>query len=188
MIIDLPLAEMVFWRVCKPDFPQQTAQLLRLLGGLLGHLQGQVDARAFRLRCRHFFEETGVRWPRYDAWVHEQGREPRYEYDEDADEGPDYREMGELLAHRLVMAYNSETRRQRYLDNVADRPVWQLVAIEDGRTPAECLAEARSLHHCQSSYWRDKQLPCEKLFCRCRVMALTIQEAAAFIAEDAARP
>lgn len=185
MSADLSVAEMMFWRVCRPDFPEHTDQLRRLLNGLLGHLQGQVDQRAFRLRCRHFFEETGVRWPRYDAWVRGQGREPRYEYDEDADEGPDHREMGELLAHRLTMAVYAEEERRRLEDNIADRPVWRLVAIDDGRTPPQCMAEGRRLHHARSAYWRAKQLPCEQLFCRCRIAALTVRDASGFFSSPA---
>lgn len=180
MSIDLPVAETMFWRLCQPDFPQHTEQLRPLLAGLLGHLQGKVDERALRLRCRHFFEETGVRWPRYEAYLREWPAEPQLDDDDEpiAEPAADCREMGELLMHRIVMAYYAQAKRLRLLDNATDRPVWRLVAIEDGRTPQQCIQESRELHHWRSEFWRRKQLPCERLFCRCGISACTVKEAA----------
>lgn len=138
--------------------------------------------RLLEKECRRFFEENEPSWPRYDAYVAYYGEtDPRLPVHEDGEEveGADYREAGELLAHRIVMVFYAEKCRLRYLENVDNRPLWQLAVIKDGRAYPECLKEASVIQRFDSAYWRQKKLPCERLFCRCRIQALTEEEAAA---------
>lgn len=184
------LFEATFLRVCGADFAQHIDALrLALLAPGWALVCGTLPRgqREYNRLCAAFFERTRVRWPRYEAHLREWPPEPVLDDDDEpiADPPADWREMGELLAHRIVMAYHAETKRQRLLDNADDRPVWRLVAIEDGRTAQQCMQESRELHHCRSEFWQRRQLPCERLLCRCRITALTIKEAAQFLVDGA---
>jgi hypothetical protein len=168
------MIEIVFWRICA-DFPGHEATLEPVLQQLLRVLDGK-QMRWLEKVCREFFETTGSPWSRYDAWLAAQGqpdlRTPDIE-DEEEISAPSYREAGELLAHRLVMACQMSARRQRYFENVRDRPYWALVA--DGDCPG-CKDESTAPLHWNSAYWQKKQLPCEWLGCRSRMRALTESE------------
>lgn len=178
------LFKSTFWQVCLADFPEHVEALRPLYAPGLAHVEGRLakGQRAYDKMCAAFFERTDARWPRYDAhlayWASRSAPVTSTHVDDDDEPaGPDTREMGELLAHRIVAAFYEEARKRRCEENAADRPVWRLVAIEDGSTPPECIAESRQLHHWQSPYWRQKKLPCEHLFCRCLMTAMTVREA-----------
>lgn len=159
------LFEEVFWRVCLVDFPDQHLALTSLFPVGANAIEGKAP-RQFDRACRQFFETSRVRWPRYEAYLTGKGK-PLPVEDEENDEWPDYREMGELLAHRIITAYINTEKRRKFLECPETAPYWRLRVIEDGRTPPECLAEAKASRHYTDLYWQDKQLPCERLDCRC---------------------
>ncbi len=141
--------------------------------------------RAFERAGQAFFQRGSVTWPRYER--HRQAADPPergLNPGEEDEPGPDYREMGRLLAHRIVTSYYMEGRLARLRDNIDSRPVWRLQPVGDGRTPPECIRESEQAHHWRSAYWTNKVLPCERLECRCRIAAMTISEAAAEIARS----
>jgi hypothetical protein len=178
--------ETSFWQVCWNDFPHHRKEVSALIesGSQLadGRLAGGV--RAFEKLCAGFFDQHSVPWLRYEHhlayWEKVCPTPPSRFADDDEDLGPDTREMGKLLAHRILMAHLTAKRRLQYLGNIDHRPVWRLVPIADGRAYPQCLEESTQLHHCLSVYWKDKQIPCEQLDCRCDVTALTLNEAVQF--------
>lgn len=191
---DPAVFEMIFWQVCQEDFPGHTEALRPLLAAGLKLIEGDLHRgqRGYDAKCRDFFRATQAAWPRYEAHRAEWARlAPAPDVDDeelddiDGSPLPNYAEMGELLAHRIVMAYYREQRIRRYSGNVVDRPVWRLVAIEDGRTHPDCIAASRQVHHWQSEFWLARRGICPRLFCRCRIQALTIREAAEFLTAPA---
>lgn len=77
------------------------------------------------------------------------------------------------------MSYYLSDRLSRYIANSDNRPYFKLVVIEDGNAYQDCLDEQKVIHRYDSPYWRTKQIPCARLFCRCRIQALTEKEAKA---------
>ena len=178
---DQRIFEMTFWRVCYPDFPQHIEPLRAVLVAAWKHLQGKLPRgqRGLNQCCADLFEQQRPSWARYDAYLVEWPPTPDPFPEDDAAPEPDFREMGELLAQRIIGAFYAE--RWRRSDTPSeDRPVWRLQPVGDGRTPAACIRESRELHHWQSTWWREKTLPCERLDCRCRIVAMTVREAVAF--------
>jgi hypothetical protein len=149
--------ETSFWQVCWNDFPHHRKEVSALIESGSQLADGRLA----------YWEKVCPTPPSRFA-------------DDDEDLGPDTREMGKLLAHRILMAHLTAKRRLQYLGNIDHRPVWRLVPIADGRAYPQCLEESTQLHHCLSVYWKDKQIPCEQLDCRCDVTALTLNEAVQF--------
>ena len=170
--------DQAFWSVCLADFPGQEQRLRRLLPAARAAAAGG-DLRPLERACAAFLSE-GQSWPRFDKYLADwQLVDPRLPEVEDEWPVPAGRTApppGELLAHRILMASHTRQRLLRHRDNVVDRPYWRLVAIDDGRTCEECKGEARTAHRWDSAYWQTKTLPCERLLCRCRVVALTEKE------------
>jgi hypothetical protein len=139
-----------------------------------------VERRSLERACTAFFEGTGVGWSRYDEylayWSLEDPRLPEYDGDELVTD-PDFRQAGELLAHRITMSYYQSERLRRYIENSDNRPYFKLVVIQDGKAYPDCLDEQKVIHRYDSPYWQTKQLPCARLFCRCSIHALTEREA-----------
>ncbi|WP_186270308.1 hypothetical protein [Burkholderia gladioli] len=148
---------------------------------LQGILAAGSNQRALDRACIAFFEDKQPVWQRYDEylayWSEPDPRTPEFD-DEGIVSDGSFREAGELLAHRISLAYYMYQRRRRYLENVENRPYFRLVAVGDGRTYEDCLEEQKTIHRFDSAYWRSKQLPCRRLFCRCRIQALTEKEVA----------
>lgn len=178
---DPAVFEMIFWQVCQEDFAGHTEELRPLLTAGIKLIQGDLHRgqRGYDAMCRDFFRKTQAAWPRYLA--HDADRACGEATDSEDNEGPDYVEMGQLLAQRIVMAYYREQRMRRFADNAEDRPVWRLVAVEDGRAHPDCIAASREVHHWQSEFWRVRRAVCARLDCRCSIQALTIREAAEFL-------
>lgn len=169
----------VFWAVMLADFPAHEERLRPLLPAARAAALGG-DQRVLNKALQWFLDE-GHPWPRFDKhladWDLPDPRVPRDDDDEENDVDP-FPRPGELLAHRFLMVYHMSMRLQRQRDNVRDRPYWRLVTIPDGRSFADCNAQAREVHRWDSPYWQAKKVPCERLFCRCRVIAMTEREGA----------
>ncbi len=162
----------IFWRIMLDDFPCLETAIQALERPCLRVFEKGAQ-REFNRACARFLEENaGVGWPRYDAylkyWKQDDPRIPEFE-DGEVVGGADFREAGELLAHRIVMAFYEDRRLRRYLAETDAFPYWRLRVINDGRTPPDCLAEANTTHHFRDAYWQTKTLPCERLFCRCSI-------------------
>ncbi len=89
-------------------------------------------------------------------------------------------QLGSSRRLRTIYQTNVQTaymagRYKRYLDNVADRPYWQYVAVMDGRTrPAHAALHGR-VWRWDDPAW-DVIWPPNGWGCRCRVTALTEAE------------
>lgn len=177
---DLSVFERVFWQICEEDFPAQREQFKALYLPGLDVVNGK-SIRPLNKACDGFFTATKAGWPRYDAYLaYWNEADPRIEPDEDEEEPDDYAmPPGELLAHRIVMGFYAERTRLRYLENTDDRPFWRLSVLDDGRAYQDCFQEATPVQRFDSAYWQQKKLPCERLFCRCDMQALTEAEAVA---------
>lgn len=162
-----PLFEAIFWDICLGDFMEHREALATILPAGLNAVAGKAP-RQFERLCEQFFADHVKRWQRYEDYLTYWGRSLPVENEEE-DEWPDYKEMGELLAHRIVMAYMNAEKHQKHLASVDLFPYWRLRVIADGRTPPECLAEAQASRHYTDPYWQAKQLPCERLDCRCSI-------------------
>lgn len=160
-----PLFQEIFWQVCLEDFPGHHAALAAVLPAGENAVSGKAP-RQFDLACKRFFADNEITWPRYEDYLTYWGR-PLPVIDEEADEWPDYKEMGELLAHRITMAYVNAEKRQKLMASVDLFPYWRLRVIEDGRAHPECLAEAQTTRHYTDAFWQGKKFPCEWLDCRC---------------------
>lgn len=176
-LTDDQLFERVFWRICEEDFLQHREAFSKLFQPGLNVVNGQ-PIRHFDRLCSWFFSENKVDWPRYDAYLaYWNEADPRIEPDDDEDVPDDYAmPPGKLLAHRIVMAFYAERRQIKHLENIGDRPVWRLSVLEDGRSYPECVNESQVAQRFDSDYWKHKRLPCDRLYCRCQVNALTEKE------------
>lgn len=165
------MIEEVFWTVCLTDFPHHREALAKLLPAAVRALEGG-KLREFNRACTRFLEDGPVPWPRYDAhlshWNETDPRLPEYEGGEEVASG-DYRESGELLAHRIVMAFYAERDRRKYEAEAKTFPYWRLITVEDGRAHPDCVEQSRVTRHYQDEYWQAKTLPCERLYCRCSI-------------------
>lgn len=171
---DEQLFERIFWQIFEDDFPLHREAFAKLLPAGLNAINGKVPQHFDRV-CSWFFSENTVAWPRYDAYLaYWNEADPRIELEEDEDEPDDFAmPPGKLLAHRIVMSFYAEQRRQYFLNNSEFAPYWKLVVIEDGRDYPECVQESKAAHRFDSAYWNKKKLPCERLYCRCRLTAWT---------------
>ena len=161
----------VFWKVCLSEFPQLKTELNALLPNFIECIDNGL-IRPFNKQCAKFFERNNPTWGRYDKWLADDERIiPSRNEEEDC--LPDYYEMGELFAHRLMHTYYVQGRKLRLLDNVCDRPYWQLITVEDGQECSGCRDDPKLPLHWQSQYWQHKEIPCQWLFCRSRIMALS---------------
>lgn len=89
-------------------------------------------------------------------------------------------QLGSVRRLRTIYQTNVQTanmagRFKRYLDNVADRPYWQYVAVMDGRTRPEHAALNGKVYRWDDPIWTVIWPP-NGWGCRCRVMALTEDE------------
>lgn len=169
---DVDDIKVVFWKIMLADFPG-CEDASRPLERLCIRVFENGDQRSFESACMQFLEDAGRHWPRYDAylayWNCADPRIPEIEDGEIVADG-DFREAGELLAHRIVMAYYQQRQRCQFSAEADAFPYWRLRVIKDGRTPPECVAEAAVAHDWRDRYWREKQLPCARLFCRCSII------------------
>jgi hypothetical protein len=175
------LFESVFWRVCLADFPGRRADLDFVLAvGKLAAERGNdkwvdVGGQKYTLNgvCAEFLEQAGP-WARYDAYLRDnQLPDPRVPvFDEHGKQVtlPNYKQAGELLAQRIVKAYVSEQQRLSYFYEGCVN--WRFIAIHDEQTPAQCLEAHGTEAHCASEFWKARQIPCERLNCRCRFAAV----------------
>lgn len=164
--------EAVFWELSLSEFPQLKIELDALLPKFIECIDNGL-IRPFNKQCAEFFERNNPTWARYDKWLAYYEKITPSQNNEEDDWQSDYYEMGELLAHRLFHAYYARLRREQFLDSIDNRPYWQLVTIKDGCECPECKDDPVAPSHWQSAYWQNKKLPCEWLFCRSRIMALT---------------
>jgi len=165
------LFETVFRAILKEDFPHHRWDVSRFLYAGKQVISGRDD-REFKRQARLFFSENRIRWVRYEAHLaYWGGPEPDpYGDDEEEDPDPDYREMADLLTHRIVMAYMNAGKRQKYEQEADAFPFWRLRVINDGRAYPDCIEESKTARHCTDPYWKNKKLPCARLFCRCSIV------------------
>ncbi|CAM5458077.1 hypothetical protein TMEC54S_03499 [Thauera mechernichensis] len=165
------LTEELFPNIFLADFPQHRDAMAKLLP-LAVRAVADGKMREFERACAGFLADGPMRWPRYDAhlsyWGEADPRLPEIEDGEVVADG-DFREAGELLAHRVTMAVLQERRRRQYLAETDAFPFWRLRVIEDGRAYPDCVEASKTARHFTDPYWQSKALPCARLFCRCLI-------------------
>ncbi|MDR3055233.1 MAG: hypothetical protein LBU53_07510 [Zoogloeaceae bacterium] len=166
------LFEQVLTAIFREEFPRWRGDLSRILrvGGKV--INGESDRELKRL-CRVFFEESGVRWLRYElhtAYWRERYPQDQEEDDDEEEGGSNCYTMTDLLVQRILLAYYAQKKRLKYEQEVDTFPYWRLSVIEDGRAYPECLEEAKAgYRHHADAYWKTKKLPCNRLDCRCSI-------------------
>lgn len=83
-------------------------------------------------------------------------------------------EMGELLVHRILQKKWALNRAPSYMDPDSKRFVYglRLSVIKDGMTPRECIEASRAIKTMDDPFWKAHPVPCERLYCRCGVIAI----------------
>lgn len=84
-----------------------------------------------------------------------------------------YSEMAELLAHRVTMKAHWQHRRDQMLEITNHLPYWMFSAVDDDRTPEPCRKIDGTVRLHSDAFWQTHYPPCEHLFCRCSVIALS---------------
>lgn len=175
-------------RVERTDFQGYEEAFRREVGEALvaSLITGDMSQRAAEQRAFLFLSGHQVHWQRFalhTRWLEFQFPRKRPHWDdEEEDCGIDLREAGRVLVHWITMSYYARTRRSRMLGNVADRPYWQLVSSVC-IYPAHVKADG-TMHRYDDAFWTDRQIPGDRLECKCRIRALTVQEADASVFRD----
>lgn len=83
-------------------------------------------------------------------------------------------EMGELLVHRILSKKSASGSAPLYMDPDVKPFVYglRLSIIEDGMTPRECIEASRTIKAMDAPFWKTHPVPCERLYCRCGVIAI----------------
>lgn len=84
--------------------------------------------------------------------------------------------MGRLFHLRVLMkayALRDEVARRKQLK---DRPWWRFTAPEDPATPADCYALNGTVKRYDDAFWSAREVPCERLDCRCSITSLNERE------------
>ncbi len=84
--------------------------------------------------------------------------------------------MGRLLHLRVLMkayALRDEAVRKK---QIKDRPWWRFTAPEDPATPADCYALNGTVKRYDDAFWSGRDVPCERLDCRCSIASLNERE------------
>lgn len=113
-----------------------------------------------RKGLRFLFCNYPVSWPRCSAAPHDPG------------------EMTKRFLHRVTMTYYARRALRDLLSETDRAPYWMLVAIDDGRTPPECLRAANVVRRFEDPFWRQHPIPCAHPECRCRIRNFTAAEVA----------
>lgn len=137
------LAE-VMGTIAREDFPHASDTFMALMPAAQAHLAGG-PAKPFKLACLWFVQAHGQAWKRYALfkryWALQQPKPPAEDDDEEP-AGLDFNEMRDLLYRRITFSVAGLQNHRRALENVADRPHWQLIsslcpwpahASQDGR-------------------------------------------------------
>lgn len=87
-------------------------------------------------------------------------------------------EMGELLVHRILLKKWARDSAPSYMDREIKRFVkgLRLSVIEDAMTPRECIEASRTIKAMDDPFWKTHPVPCERLYCRCMIIAVVAGE------------
>lgn len=88
--------------------------------------------------------------------------------------------MARLFHLRVLMkayALRDEAARRKQLK---DRPWWRFTAPEDPATPADCYALRNTVKRHDDAFWAGREVPCQRLDCRCSITSLTERESLPF--------
>ncbi len=88
----------------------------------------------------------------------------------------DFKEMGELFLHRHFMIHMHRNHWRDFEENAKERPYLMFDAIDDGRTPKECMKLDGKIKRVNDPFWIEHPVPCEKLLCRCTLRSLSEQD------------
>lgn len=111
-------------------------------------------------------DHHGWTWPRFDAFLQE------CEWAENT-----RLEMASMLLHRVMKIANAkrdEAARKRHADT---HPYWYLSPIDDGLSPARCVDLKGRIKRWDDPLWKSVHIPCERLYCRCSIVPLTVRQA-----------
>jgi len=175
-------------RIARTDFQEHEEAFRREVGEALVAclITGEMSLRKTEQRASQFLADHQVHWQRFalhTRWLELQFPRQKPQWDgEEEDCGIDLREAGRVLVQWITASYNSRTRRSRLLGNVADRPFWQLVST-GCLYPAHVKADG-TMHRYDDAFWTERQIPGDRLECKCRIRALTVQEADASVFRD----
>lgn len=155
--------DLVFAELTGNDLPRD-----RFLAACVHSRDG--NSRLARKALYPLFATHDATWERYRS----QRPQDAGDDDEESDV-PTYsmREMVELFEQRVTAMYYAKRRQRLFLEAADVAPYWALVAIDDGRTPEECVRLAGVVRRFDDPYWEAYPVPCESVFCRCRMRALT---------------
>ncbi|TFF63093.1 MULTISPECIES: hypothetical protein [Comamonas] len=175
------LRHQAFLRIGGTDFPDHLDAYLKLWPSTERHMAGDLSKRIVQREYQDFFKQHRPPWPRYQAYIqYWDFADPDSSDDDDPPGVVCAEQPWELLLHRVLSASYMAERQARYLIDADYAPWWRLVVVADGRVYPECLAASTALHRYDSDFWRKRELPCERLFCNCRIQALTEHDASEF--------
>lgn len=169
-------------RVERTDFQGYEEAFRREVGEALvaSLITGDMSQRAAEQRAFLFLSGHQVHWQRFalhTRWLELQSprKSPPWD-DEEEDCGIDLHEAGRVLIQWITTSYYARTRRRRMLGNVGDRPYWQLVS--GGCIYTAHLKADGTTRRWDDAFWSARQVPGDRLECKCRVRALTEHEVA----------
>jgi SPP1 gp7 family putative phage head morphogenesis protein len=110
-------------------------------------------------RAADTFFSQGYAWPRYSEYLKTVGI------------GANPYKRGMLFNHRITMMAYARHHEASRLRNIESRPLWEFSAIDDDRTPSDCLACNGTIRRFDDSFWDLHPIPCEHLFCRCTIIS-----------------
>lgn len=167
------LFEEAFHSVLRTDFPNYKGDLSRFMYAGKRAVSGG-EMREFLRQAILFLTGSNLPWLRYELhreyWLNTSIENADNDEEPLEPENPDFKEMAELLTHRIIMSYTNGEKRRRFEQDADAFPYWQLRTIDDNRAYPECLEESKLVRHYQDPYWIKKKLPCARLFCRCSII------------------